>query len=94
MLPCSINTEGVIKRVTTLFHGHRELILGFNQFLPPGYKISDPVNGAVDAGATTSAAAQPAVVPSAAPAPKPTVEFNHAVKYVAKIKVRKHCIVD
>ena len=22
-----------------LFHGHRELILGFNTFLPPGYKI-------------------------------------------------------
>jgi paired amphipathic helix protein Sin3a len=65
----TINTEGVIKRVTTLFQGHRELILGFNQFLPPGYKITDPT------------------VPPAEPAPKPTVEFNHAVKYVAKIKV-------
>ena len=29
-----INTEGVIKRVKTLFKGHRELILGFNTFLP------------------------------------------------------------
>lgn len=35
----SIDTEGVIRRVKTLFRGHRELILGFNQFLPPGYKI-------------------------------------------------------
>jgi hypothetical protein len=34
-----IDTEGVIRRVKTLFRGHRELILGFNQFLPPGYKI-------------------------------------------------------
>lgn len=31
---CSINTEGVIKRVKELFRGHRDLILGFNTFLP------------------------------------------------------------
>ena len=30
----SINTEGVIERVKSLFAGHRELILGFNTFLP------------------------------------------------------------
>lgn len=35
----SIDTPGVIDRVLALFHGHRELILGFNTFLPPGYKI-------------------------------------------------------
>ena len=35
----SIDTPGVIDRVLQLFHGHRELILGFNIFLPPGYKI-------------------------------------------------------
>jgi len=35
----SIDTPGVIDRVLQLFHGHRELILGFNTFLPPGYKI-------------------------------------------------------
>ncbi len=33
-LLCRINTEGVIRRVKTLFKGHRELILGFNTFLP------------------------------------------------------------
>lgn len=38
----SIDTEGVIKRVKTLFKGNRSLILGFNQFLPPGYKIELP----------------------------------------------------
>lgn len=32
----NIDTEGVIKRVKNLFRGHRSLILGFNQFLPPG----------------------------------------------------------
>lgn len=60
----AIDTEGVIKRVKTLFKGNRSLILGFNQFLPPGYHIE------MD------------------PEPKPTMEFNHAVQYVAKIKHR------
>lgn len=32
--PCRINTEGVIERVKSLFRGNRELILGFNTFLP------------------------------------------------------------
>ena len=69
----AINTEGVIERVKTLFKGNRHLILGFNQFLPPGYKIELPLPG------------------KEAPPPrekKPTIEFNHAVQYVAKIKHR------
>ncbi|XP_046593518.1 paired amphipathic helix protein Sin3b isoform X2 [Neodiprion lecontei] len=35
----SIDTPGVIKRVSNLFKGHPQLIVGFNTFLPPGYKI-------------------------------------------------------
>ena len=35
----SIDTPGVIARVSHLFKGHPELIVGFNTFLPPGYKI-------------------------------------------------------
>ncbi|XP_044596895.1 paired amphipathic helix protein Sin3a-like isoform X2 [Cotesia glomerata] len=35
----SIDTPGVISRVSNLFKGHPELIVGFNTFLPPGYKI-------------------------------------------------------
>eukprot|EP01135_Chromosphaera_perkinsii_P004375 Nk52_evm26s279 gene=Nk52_evmTU26s279 len=35
----SIDTPGVIGRVSTLFDGHPDLIRGFNTFLPPGYKI-------------------------------------------------------
>ncbi|KAG2616957.1 hypothetical protein PVAP13_3NG177532 [Panicum virgatum] len=34
-----IDTGGVILRVKTLFHGHSDLILGFNAFLPKGYEI-------------------------------------------------------
>lgn len=35
----SIDTPGVISRVSTLFRGHNNLIQGFNTFLPPGYRI-------------------------------------------------------
>lgn len=34
-----IDTPGVIERVSQLFHGHNDLIQGFNTFLPPGYRI-------------------------------------------------------
>ena len=37
-----INTSGVISRVKELFKGHRDLILGFNTFLPKGYEITMP----------------------------------------------------
>ena len=35
-----VDTPGVIARVSTLFRGNNHLILGFNKFLPDGYKIS------------------------------------------------------
>ncbi|KAH9894608.1 hypothetical protein F4778DRAFT_747639 [Xylariomycetidae sp. FL2044] len=43
----TIDTPGVINRVSELFAGHPNLIQGFNTFLPPGYRIecglgSDP----------------------------------------------------
>lgn len=34
-----VDTVGVIHRVRTLFRGYNNLILGFNTFLPEGYKI-------------------------------------------------------
>jgi len=40
----SIDTPGVIKRVSCLFRGHPDLIVGFNTFLPPGYKIAVEAN--------------------------------------------------
>lgn len=39
MTHISIDTPGVIERVSTLFRGHNDLIQGFNTFLPPGYRI-------------------------------------------------------
>ncbi|MCL7022371.1 hypothetical protein MKW94_028700 [Papaver nudicaule] len=39
-----IDTTGVIARVKDLFKGHRNLILGFNTFLPKGYEITLPLD--------------------------------------------------
>ncbi|GMP58130.1 hypothetical protein CsSME_00021912 [Camellia sinensis var. sinensis] len=36
------DTTGVIQRVKELFKGYRDLILGFNTFLPKGYEITLP----------------------------------------------------
>ena len=40
-----IDTPGVIQRVSALFHGNKRLVLGFNTFLPDGYKIEIPTDG-------------------------------------------------
>ena len=40
-----IDTPGVIRRVSNLFQGNRRLVLGFNTFLPEGYRIEIPTDG-------------------------------------------------
>ncbi|KAJ8439477.1 hypothetical protein Cgig2_006994 [Carnegiea gigantea] len=64
-----IDTSGVIARVKELFKGHRNLILGFNTFLPKGYEITLPPEDELP------------------PAKKP-VEFEEAISFVNKIKLR------
>uniref|UniRef100_A0A8C6X5Z6 SIN3 transcription regulator family member A n=1 Tax=Naja naja TaxID=35670 RepID=A0A8C6X5Z6_NAJNA len=44
----NIDTPGVISRVSQLFKGHPDLIMGFNTFLPPGYKIEVQTNDMVN----------------------------------------------
>jgi len=79
-----IDTSGVIVRVKKLFKGHRELILGFNTFLPRGYeielqRISD------DEEEEPAPPPPPPPVPSG---PRQPVEFDQAINYVNKIKTR------
>lgn len=58
----SIDTPGVIDRVSTLFRGHPNLIQGFNTFLPPGYRIEcsldpsdpNPIRVTTPTGTTTT----------------------------------------
>ncbi|EAU81489.2 sin3b [Coprinopsis cinerea okayama7 len=47
-----IDTPGVIKRVSQLFHGHPSLIQGFNTFLPAGYRI-ECMGDALETGVIT-----------------------------------------
>ena len=80
----SIDTPGVIKRVSDLFQGHPSLIFGFNTFLPPGFKIFNT------AGETTTQLVSEPAVMEAKPPPPPQqpVEFDHAINYVTTIKKR------
>jgi histone deacetylase complex regulatory component SIN3 len=64
-----IDTAGVIERVKELFKGHKDLILGFNTFLPKGYAITLPSEN------------EP-------PPLKKPVEFEEAINFVGKIKVK------
>uniref|UniRef100_A0A8B9J7T2 Paired amphipathic helix protein Sin3b n=1 Tax=Astyanax mexicanus TaxID=7994 RepID=A0A8B9J7T2_ASTMX len=76
----SIDTPGVINRVSQLFHGHPDLVLGFNAFLPPGYRIEIPKNGMAFLQSPFTAQ-----VHFTKPSP---VEFDSAISYVNKIKSR------
>ena len=63
----SIDTPGVIDRVSTLFRGNPNLIQGFNTFLPPGYRIEcsddphdpNPIKVTTPLGTTTTTSGQP-----------------------------------
>uniref|UniRef100_A0A674NST4 Paired amphipathic helix protein Sin3a n=1 Tax=Takifugu rubripes TaxID=31033 RepID=A0A674NST4_TAKRU len=94
----SIDTPGVISRVSQLFKGHPDLIMGFNTFLPPGYKIEVQTNDLVNvttpasptSGTDTKRSEQsvhPCIHLPSIPNNQP-VEFNHAINYVNKIKNR------
>lgn len=108
-----MDTAGVIVRVKELFVGHRELILGFNTFLPKGYEIEMPLEDEPKASLICLSACDlqsclsqhalqtpqhPPCVPHEAshlPSQKQPVEFDQAINYVNKIKVRGceyHCV--
>ncbi|PRP88642.1 paired amphipathic helix containing protein [Planoprotostelium fungivorum] len=71
-----IDTPGVIARVSELFKGHKNLIFGFNTFLPPGYKIEavpddEPVVITTPSGAMPASISIPQQVSVPPPAPQP-----------------------
>jgi len=98
-----LETSGVIKRVSDLFKGERNLILGFNAFLPEGYKITEEMyqnelsrqREKAMQQARQSQRAKRAPNPSrqaaAAAAAKKPPELEYAKNYVSKIRKRfKH----
>ena len=82
----AIDTQKVIERVSRLFVGHQRLILGFNTFLPAGYKIEvrNPAGQQVKKSSAGGSRKQQDHAAKKAPAP----EFDHAYSYVSKIKQR------
>uniref|UniRef100_A0A8C7Z7D2 Paired amphipathic helix protein Sin3a n=1 Tax=Oryzias sinensis TaxID=183150 RepID=A0A8C7Z7D2_9TELE len=82
----SIDTPGVINRVSQLFKGHPDLIMGFNTFLPPGYKIEIKNNRLNLLQSHTPVSSTPSSGPPLQN--NQPVEFNHAINYVNKIKNR------
>uniref|UniRef100_A0A8D9BTT3 Paired amphipathic helix protein Sin3a n=1 Tax=Cacopsylla melanoneura TaxID=428564 RepID=A0A8D9BTT3_9HEMI len=70
----SIDTPGVITRVSNLFKGHPELIVGFNTFLPPGYKIEIQAN---DQGYSFQVSVSVPSPSSSSPALTPTSTVHH-----------------
>lgn len=90
----SIDTPGVIKRVSELFNGHPALIQGFNTFLPVGYRIECTAEGldvsritvTTPSGTTTSTTSTypvEAPAPTAADvAPRPTDLMSSTLTYM------------
>ncbi|XP_004647438.1 paired amphipathic helix protein Sin3b [Octodon degus] len=100
----SIDTPGVIRRVSQLFHEHPDLIVGFNAFLPLGYRIDIPKNGKINIQSPLTSQENARghgdgaedLKPQApykedktqVPLESDSVEFNNAISYVNKIKTR------
>lgn len=61
-----IDTPGVIRQVSSLFQGNKKLVLGFNTFLPEGYKIELPIDGGGPV-AVYRAPGQDAIIPILGP---------------------------
>jgi paired amphipathic helix protein Sin3a len=75
-----IDTKGVVDMVKSLFKGHKDLLLGFNAFVPQGYEIR--VEDLRKGGKAGDKA------PKKGAKKKQPIEFNQAINYVNKIKKR------
>ncbi|XP_058056638.1 paired amphipathic helix protein Sin3a [Anopheles bellator] len=80
----SIDTPGVIQRVSNLFKGHPELIVGFNTFLPPGYKIEVQANDQGYAFQVSVSVPSTSTGTSVAPTPSPH-KYNTIFQGVGQI---------
>mgnify|MGYP002837853205 CR=1 FL=1 len=86
-----VDTEGVIARVIELFEGHRDLISGFNVFLPPGYCIELPRRSGVPRVVVPPPISWDQIPAGGSRMERrlgSPVEFNEAISYVTKIKSR------
>jgi hypothetical protein len=68
-----IDTEGVIKRVKTIFKGHKDLILGFNQFLPKVRSSASSSDRAPPSPCLFRTGVEPGTFVSPLPHPRPPI---------------------
>ncbi|KAF0683651.1 Aste57867_24296 [Aphanomyces stellatus] len=73
-----IDTPCTIQRISELFKGHPNLIVGFNTFLPPGYHTISGTSGAPRL--STSNAPRP----SSSPSWPPTLNVSHPQHPIGK----------
>jgi paired amphipathic helix protein Sin3a len=78
----TIDTPGVIARVSELFKGHDNLVLGFNTFLPPGYKIE------MHHFTPQDKKERERIEATMKNKQQQTIDFDQAISYVTKIKSR------
>lgn len=99
----SIDTPGVIERVSMLFRGYPMLIQGFNTFLPAGYRIectvdadnTDLITVTTPAGTTTQSirdmfppAREPDVPMTIPMDMEAEADIERALSYVQRVKTR------
>jgi hypothetical protein len=70
------DTPGIIRRVSNLFQGNRKLLLGFNTFLPEGYKIELPLDGDGPPVAVYCAPGSTVMHVLSSSGPGPALKFN------------------
>lgn len=91
----SLTTVDVINTVKILFDGHPDLLVGFNQFLPPGHKLETDQASAdsnpTEVSGTTVQQPQAVGEPSeaaAAPKSQAAVDFSDARDFVKRVKTK------
>jgi paired amphipathic helix protein Sin3a len=101
---CSYDIPTVMEQILKLFNGKPDLIVGFNVFLPPGYKISYEGANAMQVQTPTDVnKPQPSsrgpetsatMAESNGQKPKGPVEFMEAINFVNIVKSRYHSDPD
>ena len=76
-----INTAGVVELVKTLFKGHKDLLLGFNLFVPSGYEIR-----IAEPGSKAGKGREPKGASASAEDPK--LSEHHASEYGRKFAMK------
>jgi len=85
-----IDTPGVIQRVSNLFSGNKRLVLGFNTFLPEGYKIELDAEGNTIASQVGVPGTVTLATASGAPVPQPQSQMQQPFSMSPPQGIQQH----